>query len=175
MPTARARLRARVSEALLRALAQPESQVGSIYGLILIGSLMAAESNAQETHLDVALSAVITLLVYWLAHAYSFALARRIQSSEALSPRSLRNALVGSMSVMQGAIVPTLALLISWAAGASTQTGLDVALWSTVVTLFALELLAGVRAKAGPVELTISCVVGAGLGAAVLALKALLH
>lgn len=159
----------------MRTLAHPESQIGSIYGLILVGSLMAAESYEHQSHLDVVLSAIITLLVYWLAHAYSFALGRRIQQGELLSLRSLRDSLFGSASVMAGAVLPALALIVAWVAGASTQTGIDAALWSTVGALFGLELLAGVRAKEAAPELLLSCLVGAGLGAAVLALKALLH
>lgn len=165
----------RLGAAILRALAPKSGEVGAIYGLILIGSLMAAESYKHETHLDVLLSALITLVVYWLAHAYSLALGRRIEGSEALSLRSLREGLADSASVMQGAIVPVLALLVAWAAGVSSQTAIDAALWSTVAVLIALELVAGVRAKERPLELALSCGVGAGIGVAVLALKVLLH
>lgn len=159
----------------LRALAPKDGEVGAIYGLILVGSLMAAESYKQDSHLDVLLSAAITMVVYWLAHAYSLALGRRIERSQALSLRSLSHALRDSTSVLQGAAVPLLALLIGWAAGASSQTAIDIALWSTVGTLVGLELIAGIRAKQRPLELLLSCCIGAGIGAAVLALKALLH
>jgi hypothetical protein len=165
----------RLGAALLRALAPQSGEVGAIYGLILIGSLMAAESYKHETHLDVLLSALITLVVYWLAHAYSLALGRRIEGSEMLSLRSLREGLTDSASVMQGAIVPVLALLVAWGAGASSQTAIDAALWSTVAALIALELVAGLRAKERLLELVLSCCVGAGIGVAVLALKVLLH
>ncbi len=165
----------RLGAAILRGLAPKSGEVGAIYGLILIGSLMAAESYKHETHLDVLLSALITLVVYWLAHAYALALGRRIEGSEALSLRSLREGLTDSASVMQGAILPMLALLLAWVAGVSSQTAIDAALWSTVAVLIALELLAGLRAKERPLELVLSCCVGAGIGVAVLALKVLLH
>jgi hypothetical protein len=174
-PAAEIGVRDRLGAALLRALAPKSGEVGAIYGLILIGSLMAAESYKHETHLDVLLSALITLVVYWLAHAYSLALGRRIEGSEVLSLRSLRGGLTDSASVMQGAIVPVLALLVAWGAGASSQTAIDAALWSTVAVLIALELVAGLRAKERPLELVLSCCVGAGIGVAVLALKVLLH
>jgi hypothetical protein len=165
----------RIGSLALRALAPRDGEVGAIYGLILVGSLMAAESYKRESHLDVLLSAAITMIVYWLAHAYSLALGRRIERSEALSLRSLSHSLRDSTSVLQGATVPLLALLIAWAAGVSSQTAIDIALWSTVGTLVGLELIAGIRAKQRPLELLLSCCIGAGLGAAVLALKALLH
>lgn len=165
----------RFGVAVLRSLAPRDGEVGAVYGLILVGSLMAAESYKQETHFDVLLSAALTLLVYWLAHAYSLALGRRIESSLPLSLHSLWDGLIGSVSVLQGALLPLLALLVAWAAGASSQTAIDIGLWSAIATLVALELIAGIRAKEKPLELVLSCCVGAGIGAAVLALKTLLH
>lgn len=165
----------RVGQAFLRALAPESGEVGAIYGLILIGSLMAAESYKHESHLDVLLSAVITLIVYWFAHAYSLALGRRIESREALSLGSLRGGLTGSASVMYGALIPVFGLILFTVAGASSQTAIDVALWTSVGCLVGLELIAGLRAKQKPLELLLSCCVGGAFGAAVLALKALLH
>jgi hypothetical protein len=174
-PTSAAGTWERFGAAVLRSVAPRSGEVGAVYGLILVGSLMAAESYKSETHLDVLLSAVLTMIVFWLAHAYSLALGRRIESSASLSVRTLWEGMVGSASVLQGALVPLLALLVFWAAGASSQTAIDAALWSAIATLVALELIAGVRAKEKPLELVLSCCVGAGIGAAVLALKALLH
>jgi hypothetical protein len=165
----------RFGVAVLRSVVPSEGEVGAVYGLILVGSLMAAESYKQETHLDVLLSAALTMFVFWLAHAYSLALGRRIESSLPLTLHSLRDGLAGSASVLQGALLPLLALLVAWAAGTSSQTAIDIGLWSAIATLVVLELIAGIRAKETPLELSLSCCVGAGIGAAVLALKALLH
>ena len=165
----------RIGSTALRSLAPRDGEVGAIYGLILVGSLMAAESYKKESHLDVLLSVAITLVVYWLAHAYSLALGRRIERSEVLSLHALYDGGRDSASVLQGALVPLLALLLAWGAGAASQTSIDIALWSAVATLVCLELIAGLRAKEGPLELALSCCVGVGIGAAVLALKALLH
>lgn len=171
----RRRLPDRLASATLRALAPENDEVGAIYGLILVGALMAAESYKNGSHFDVLLSAAITSVVYWLAHAYSLALGRRIERSEALSARSMLDGLSDSASVLKGAMMPLLGLLVGWGAGASSQTAIDIALWSTVGMLVGLELIAGVRAKQRPLELLLSCCVGAGMGAAVLALKSLLH
>ncbi len=165
----------RIGSTVLRSLAPRDGEVGAIYGLILVGSLMAAESYKQESHLDVLLSVAITLVVYWLAHAYSLVLGRRIERSEVLSLRSLYDGARDSASVLQGALVPLLALLVAWGAGAAPQTSIDIALWSAVATLVCLELIAGLRAKVRPLELALSCCVGAAIGAVVLALKVLLH
>lgn len=174
-PGAQQSVRARLGTAVLRSLAPASGEVGAIYGLILVGSLMAAESYKQESRLDVLLSVIITIVVFWLAHAYSLALGRRIETSQSLSLHSLRGALSDSASVLHGALVPVLALLVSWLAGASSQLAIDIALWSAVATLVALEMVAGVRAKEEPLELVLSCCVGAGIGVSVLALKMLLH
>jgi hypothetical protein len=165
----------RAKSLAVRVLVPKENLADAIYGLILGGALMAAESALPESHLDVVGSVAITLSVYWLADAYAFALSRRVESGKRLSLRSLREGLAHTVSVVQGAIVPELALLIGWVVGASSRASLSAAVWSTVIALIALELLAGVRAKAGAVELVLDCCVGAGIGASVLLLRALLH
>jgi hypothetical protein len=159
----------------MRLLVPKENLTDAIYGLILAGSLMAAESALREGHSAVVGSVAITVSVYWLADAYAIALGRRVQSGERLSLRSLREGLAHTFSVVQGAIVPELTLLIGWLAGASSATALSAAVWSTIGALIALELLAGIRAKAGPWELMLDCFVGVCIGAGVLLLRALLH
>jgi hypothetical protein len=159
----------------LRLLVPKENLADAIYGLILGGALMAAESSLSESHLDVVGSVAITLSVYWFADAYAYALSRRVQSGERLSLRSLREGLAHTFAVVQGAIIPELTLLIGWAAGASSHASLSAAVWSTIGALIALELLAGIRAKAGPFELMLDGCVGACIGASVLLLRALLH
>lgn len=160
---------------MLRVLVPEQNPAGAVYGLIIVGALLAAESYNSESYLDAVASVAITVVVYWLAHAYSGALGERVQSGEALTPRSIGRALTHSWSVVRGATVPGLTLLTAWIVGASLRGAISAAVWSTVGALIGLELLAGIRAKSEPLELVIDCCVGACIGAAVLLLRALLH
>ena len=76
---------------------------------------------------------------------------------------------------MTGAAIPLLVLLLAWLIGAPQSSGVTAALWSVVVSLVLLELIAGLRARLGPWELALDIAVGAGLGLAILALKIVLH
>jgi TM2 domain-containing membrane protein YozV len=167
-----------VRRAARRALARlvpEENPSGAIYGAIAIGALLAAESGRHETYLDTIGSAVIATALYWLAHAYASVLGERLATHERLSASALAQALGHDQAIVRGAAVPLLALLISWLAGAAQQTAVNVALWSTVTSLVAFELLAGIRSRAAPPELALEVGVGIAMGVAILALKIVLH
>jgi hypothetical protein len=146
-----------------------------VYGVILIGALLAAESGLHDSYPATVGSVAIGLGVYWLAHSYAAVLGRRLSERGRLSLRALVQALAREWAIVRGALIPVLALLVCWAAGASQTTGIAVAIWSAIVALVALELLAGVAAGASTGELFLEGAIGAVLGLAILALKALAH
>jgi hypothetical protein len=148
---------------------------GAVYGVIVIGALLAAESGRHETYLDTEGSAIIAAATYWLAHAYATVLGRRLGGQERLTPRALARALGHDWTLVRGAAIPVLVLLVCWLTGASQSTGVTAALWSVVASLIALELIAGLRSRVTAWELTLDIGVGATLGVGILALKILLH
>lgn len=146
-----------------------------IYGVIVIGALLAAESGSHESYLDTVGSAAIALWLYWLAHAYAAVLGHRLQRNERLHPEALGHALLDESTILTGASLPLGALLLAWATGAAQATGVEAALWTSVASLIAFELLAGIRARATPSELALEAGVGVTMGLAILALKVVLH
>jgi len=66
-------------------------------------------------------------------------------------------------------------LLFCWIFGVALATGVEAALWTTVGSLLAFELLAGLRAKSTPRELVFEVGVGITMGLAIVALKVVLH
>jgi len=141
----------------------------------VIGALLAAESGRHETYLGTIGSAAIATALYWLAHAYASVLGRRLATHEHLSAGALLRALGHDWALVRGAAVPLVALAICWFAGATQQTAVNVALWSTVASLVAFELIAGLRSRATPGELALEVSVGVAMGMAILALKIVLH
>jgi hypothetical protein len=148
---------------------------GIAYGLIVIGALLAAESGHHEGYTDTIASALIATAIYWLAHAYASALGRRIEQQERLSVAGLSRALAHDGAIVRGAAIPLLVLALAWAVGARLEHGVSAAVWSSVASLVALELTAGIGARASRAELVLDVAVGAAMGLGVLALKALLH
>ena len=156
-------------------LAPPENPSRVVLGVIVIGALMAAESGLHETYLAVFTSGVITATLYWLAHAYSDVLGRRLHSHERLTPASLGYSLVHESAVIRGAAIPLVALAVAAIAGADRETGVTIAVWSAAVSIAVLEIVAALRAHSTRAELLLETAIGVGMGLAVIALKAVMH
>jgi hypothetical protein len=148
---------------------------GAVYGVIVIGALLAAESGRHETYVETFGSALIAACLYWLAHAYATVLGRRLATQEPLTVSGLRRGLAHDWALVRGAAIPLLTLLVGWATGAAQQTSVNAALWSVVASLIAFELLAGLRSRASVGELALQLGVGVALGLGVLALRIVLH
>jgi hypothetical protein len=148
-----------------------ENPSGAIYGVIAIGAVLAAESGHRETHLDTVASVILAAGLYWLAHAYSALLGRRLEGRDRLAGGALLQALAHDWALLRGASLPLAALLIAWLAGADQDTAVSAALWSAVATLIVLELTAGLRAHASRRELVLQAGVGLGMGLAIIALR----
>jgi hypothetical protein len=153
----------------------PENPARVIYGMIAIGTLLAAESGRHEGYPDMIGSAGIAALMFWLAHAYSDALGRRLLTAERLSLKGLLRAFADEWAIVRGAMVPLLAILLAWVLGAEQETALDIALWTAIGSVILLELAAGIRSRASPRELALDVGVGITMGIAIFALKIVLH
>ena len=129
-------------------------------GVILIGALMAAETGLHDGYPETAASAAIGIAIYWLAHSYSTILGERLVGREQLTPGGLARALVQEWAIVRGAVVPLIALLIAWAAGAPQSTGASAAVWAAIGCLVLLELLAGFNARAGRRERLLEVSIG---------------
>ncbi len=153
---------------------------GVVYGVIMIGALLAAESGLHDGYPDTVASAVITLGIYWLARAYSGVLGRRLSNQEHLTAGAFARALAHDWAIVRGATIPLLTLLVAWVAGATQTTGVTAAVWAAIASLIAFELLAGLRSRAGRSSIGLSEIaleggIGIAIGLALLALKSLAH
>jgi hypothetical protein len=160
---------------LARALVPAENPAGTVYGTLAIGALLAAESGLHESYLDTFLSALVAACGYWLLHAYTHVLGERLAGSERLTASVLWRALAHDRTMLYGAAVPLSVILLCWITGAGRETAVTAALWSAIATMIAFELLAGLRARSSAAELSLEVGVGVALGAAVLAVRVLLH
>jgi hypothetical protein len=148
---------------------------GAVYGTITVGALLAAESAHQETYLETVVAVVLTLVLYVLAHSYSEFAGHRLRAGEPLELEGYRRSFVREAAALPGAVVPLIAVLISWVAGASLSTAVSAAVWTSAGMVVVLELVAGIRAGEEGRELAGQVALGALLGLLVIALKLVLH
>jgi hypothetical protein len=147
---------------------------GVVYGLVTAETLLAVESDHGEPYPQAVASLALALAIYWLAHAYADALGERLRVHGRLTRAVLWRALVVDWAIIRGASLPLLVVLICWALGVDQRTGLDVALWCGIASIVGLELLAARTSGAKGRELILEGLVGATIGAAIIALKAIL-
>lgn len=146
-----------------------------MYGVILVGALVAAESGSHDGYFDKVGSTLLALGIYWLAHSYSTVLGRRLEFQHKLTLAGLGHAMEHDWGIVRGGAIPLLTLPICWVFGATQTTAVNVAVWAAIVSLIVFELIAGIRAKSTPRELMLESSVGIAMGLAILALKTLAH
>jgi hypothetical protein len=144
---------------------------GAVYGTITVGALMAAETGQRETYVETIAAVLIALLLYWLDHAYAALTGQRLADGTKLTPAALGH----ELSMLAGAAVPMLTVLIGWAAGAALATSLTLGVITAALAVVAVEVLAAVRAELSGRELVGQVAIGGLLGCLVFALKAVLH
>lgn len=159
----------------LRLLLPDRNPAGLVYGTVTVGALLAAESGLRDTYPETVGALAIAVLLYWFAHSYADVLGLRLSEQRLLSWGELWHTFVQDWAIVRGALAPALAVVIAWAAGAPQATGVAAGTWTAVASLVAFELGAAARSRARPAELLIQVTVGATLGLAILALRAVLH
>jgi hypothetical protein len=148
---------------------------GLIYGTITVAALLSAESARQETYPKTVGAVAITLLLYWIAYSYAEFTGERIKESEHFTIAGLVRAATVELTVLLGAAVPFIVLLVCWIAGASLAAAVSAGIWTSAGIVLAAEVVVAIRAQLTGRELVLQTAVGAVLGLLVIALRVLLH
>lgn len=146
-----------------------------VYGTIAVGALLSAESARNETYAETVGAVLIALMLYWLAHSYSETAGRRMGGEQAHTVAVFAESMREELDILLGAALPLLAVLLSWAAGATLTTGVNAGIWTSVAVLVAVETLAAVRTKRTGLDLLLQSSIGLLLGLLVLAIRVVLH
>ena len=109
-----------------------------VYGTIVVLSVVTAGATAFEHHpwQLVAISAV-TVVVFWVAHVYSHALAHSVASDEHISLTELRHIARREGSIVEAALPPVAALVLGALGVISTRASVWVAFGLGLVVLAA--------------------------------------
>lgn len=164
-------LRERVSDWLVPDV----NPAGVVYGVLAIGTLIAAEGARRETYGDVTAASLLALFLYWLAHTYAHHFASRLEDEQGVGLRPILTDLLHEGALLEGAALPIVAVLLCWLVRAPLSSGVNAALWTAGVELFGLELASALRRQLHSWELAVEVVIGALLGAGVLLVHVLLH
>ena len=148
---------------------------GLIHGTLVVGALLAAESARRENFPETIGAVALALLLYWLAHAYSDFTEHRLQHSEGLEMGRLGRTLVQELTILAGAVMPLVALLICWAVGATLVDAVTAAVWVSVAMIVTIEVIAGVRADLTNRQLAVQALFGISFGLMIIVLRIVLH
>jgi hypothetical protein len=149
---------------------RPFTFTPAVYGSLLVTTLVAVQWNANAVPEFIALSLVISVGVFWLAHAWAEVVNRRIRGPIALS--DAWSIALGEATMVLAVAVPGILLGLHRFAGVTTDLAIGLALAASLVQLFLWGLAVG-RAAHGswPVAIGLG-LVDFGFGVAIVVLKA---
>lgn len=163
-----------------RALWRHWGTPAAIYGTVVYSSLIAAasvESAGHQSAIKILLFALITVVVFWLAHIFADALAYhgdRDRRHVTLKD-SLGHAVFESGGMLEAAVVPSIPLVLSGFGLMPVQVAIVTALWLAVGMLALLGYLAFAVRDHRIWARIVGSAVTALFGVSVVVLEAALH
>lgn len=147
---------------------------GSLYGLILVSSVLAVSYKGRDVEL-IGAALIVTATVFALAHAWAHALDAAADARQPVDRRAFVHSLSHEWPMVTAAVPSSLAVALAATGVYSLETALSVASGVNVLLLFVWG--AGVRELAGG---SLAQVLAAGVSTAVLGLvlvglKVLVH
>ena len=149
-------------------------RAAAIYGTIITAAVIAA-GGGQLTTGALALTVLVTLLVYWLAEQYAELLGEHTRAGRLPSPGQVRVALAGAWPMVTASFVPLACLLLARVCGASASGAAWAALLVTVGLLVLHGHAAGRAAGLAGVRLLLVSGTAGVLGVVMVVLKTLLQ
>jgi hypothetical protein len=150
----------------------PGQIAGTVYGTIVAMAAIAAGSHGDTSAGDLAAIVATTVLVFWIAHVYSDALAETIALNRRLDRAELVSIARREFAIPLAAVAPLTALLL----GAAGVFDGSTAAWIAVLIGLATLAVQGIRyagvEKLGLLATAVSVTVNLALGLAIIGLKA---
>jgi hypothetical protein len=109
---------------------------GTVYGTIVVMATVTAGSKAADTDTGrLAGIVVVTVLVFWVAHVYSHALAESLRAQTRLDAHELGRIARREFALPLAAVAPTAALVLGALGVLREQTAIWLALGIGILTL----------------------------------------
>ena len=145
-------------------------RAAGIYGAIITAAILDTAGGHVST-VALAVSVVVTLLVYWIAEEYAEVLGEQAAGGQLPSRASIQGALVSTWPMVTASYLPLLAVVLAAVAGASELTAANVGLVVAIVLLTVHGWLAGRAAQLRSWKLLVATSIAAGLGLVMILLK----
>ena len=113
---------------------QGRRRAAGIYGAIITAAIIAAAGGKLPT-LALAISVLVTLLVYWVAEEYAEVLGEQATGGHLPTSQSVLSALTSTWPMVSASYLPLLALVLTRVAGASASVAANVGLAVAVLLL----------------------------------------
>lgn len=154
-----------------RAVISPgRRRAAGVYGAIVTAAILAAAGGHLRTA-GLAVSVVVTLVVYWVAEEYAELLSAQAEHEKLLSRRHIREELGATWPMVTASYGPVAALLVARLCGATDAAAADIALGVAILLLVGHSWWAGRSARLRGRQLVGMTCVAAALGVVMVVLK----
>jgi hypothetical protein len=143
-----------------------------IYGTIVASAVLAA-GGAHLRTVPLAVTVVVTLLVYWAAEGYAELLGEHAHAGRLPTRRHVRVSLAAIWPMVSASYVPLLALLVARVLGADTKTAATVALVVAIALLLVQGWVGGKAAQLRGLPLLAVTLIAGAFGVMMILLKLL--
>jgi hypothetical protein len=154
----------------LSARSRGRSRAAGIYGTIITAAVLVAAGSRLPT-LPLAVSILVTLLVYWVAEQYAEILGEQLEGGRLPTWHDVRTALVSTWPMVSASFVPLLSLVAARLLGASASAAANIALSVAVVLMIVYGWSAGRAADLQGKQLVLIASIAAALGLLMITLK----
>jgi len=117
-------------------LGDPQTIAGTVYGTIIVMSVIAAGAHAYQHHLwRLVVLAGGSVVVLWLAHVYSQALGESLSLGRRITVDEVASIARREFAVIAAAIIPLVAVALGATGIVEHRTAVQLALWLGVAVL----------------------------------------
>jgi hypothetical protein len=148
----------------------------AIYGNVLATSLVVAFSEDDDYSTgEMAVSVLVTGIVFWLAHVYASLLAERYVAGRRLTRSEIGAEFYGEWPVVQAFFPPIVVLLLGTIGVLAENTAVSVAIAVGLAAMVLWSLAIGRQERMSLLGLAGLALLNALLGAAIVLLKVVVH
>lgn len=146
---------------------------GTVYGTIVVLSVVTAGSTVEHDLWRLAVIAAATVAIYWLAHVYSDGLGESLRVGRRLTAAELGAIAQRQRSILLAAVLPVSAILLGAVGVLTNRAALWVAVGVGVATLTVQGLRYARLERLSRTDTVVTTAINLALGLVIVALKAL--
>jgi hypothetical protein len=145
-------------------------RAAGIYGTIVTAAVLAS-GGAKMSTAALAVAALVTLIVYWVAEEYAEILGGQAEDGRLPTGRQIFLQLTSTWPMVSAAYIPVVTLVVARIAGTSAVVAANIALCVTVLLLLFHGWSAGRAADLRGGRLIVGPLIAGALGAVMIVLK----